>query len=306
MAAGAVLVFGLFLYLRSEDRALISPVAGVGKTSFAENIWFPDENATTSGEMVEISAKAAFFIDTYSGTVLFEKNSRQKLPIASLVKIMTVVVALENRQLDELLEVSEKAAGIEPDKMLLKAYEKLTVEELLSGIFLVSANDGAEVLAEGAVGNRDDFIDLMNEKALQLGLKDTRFINPTGLEEDGREQYSTAFDIAVLSRYTMRRWPRLLEISARNHIYLPETDTHQDYDMYSGINLLTTYPGVVGFKTGFTPQSGLTLVTIARRQGYEVLGVLLGSSNRREDARTLLDYSFARLGVGKCESCGAL
>jgi D-alanyl-D-alanine carboxypeptidase len=138
---------------------------------------------------------------------------------------------------------------------------------------------------------------MMNSKAATLGMVDTQFINPSGLEEDGRDQHSSAYDVALMSRYAISHWPHLVDISSQQHIYLPESPTHQDYDLYSGINLLSTYPGVVGFKTGFTPEAGLTLVTLARRGGFEVLGVLLGSDDRRAEARKLLDYSFKQLGV---------
>lgn len=291
----------LFFDLYGKNaHSLVSPVFGIPRIRVADNIWFPKQSSfllRASSGVPEITAGAAFFVETNSGEVLYEKNSRERLQIASLTKIMTAVVALENRGFDEVLTVSEKAASMEPDKMFLKAYEKMTVEDLLAGIFLVSANDGAEVLAEQTTGRREEFITLMNSKAVQLGMKDTNFINPTGLEEDGRKQLSTSYDVALMTRYAIRKWPHLVEISSQPHIFISATNTHQDYDLYSGINLLTTYPGVVGFKTGFTPEAGLTLVTLARRDGKEVLGVILGAVNRRDDARILLDYSFKKLGV---------
>lgn len=301
---GAVVVFvlllGLYFYLATKETKLISPILEVSKIRFADNIWFPKQSKfvlEASGKLPEVSAHAAFFVETQTGEVLYEKNSRQKLSVASLVKIMTVIITLENRGFDDVLTVSERAAAMEPDKMFLLPGEKMTVENLLEGVFLVSANDGAEVLAEQTTGVREEFIGLMNSKAVQLGMKDSNFINPTGLEEKGSKQLSTAYDVALMARYAIRRWPQLLAISSKPYVYIPVTDTHQDYEMFSGINLLTTYPGVIGFKTGFTPEAGLTLVTIARREGREVLGVILGSVNRRDDAKTLLDYSFSKLGV---------
>ena len=135
----------------------------------------------------------------------------------------------------------------------------------------------------------------MNDKAKQLGMKNTYFANPTGLDEDNNNSYSTVYDLTVLTRYLIRRYPDVVKISSQEHVVLPQTEDHQDYDMYSGINLLTTYPGVVGFKTGFTPEAGMTLITLARRDGREVIGVLLGSESRRDEARELLDYSFSQL-----------
>ncbi|KKS70867.1 MAG: Serine-type D-Ala-D-Ala carboxypeptidase [Candidatus Daviesbacteria bacterium GW2011_GWA2_42_7] len=286
----AVLAVRLFLTF-SPVSELVSPWEN-GRAGV--NLWFPLVQASTSAVPVpDLTAKAAYFIDINSGQVLFEKDPRQRLPIASLVKIMTAVVTLENKGWSDNVLVSERAAGMEPDSMLLKMGESLTVEELLYGVFLVSANDSAEALAETSTKSREDFLSQMNTKAVQLGMRDTVFINPTGLEEDGREQYSTAYDVAIMARYAIKNFPHLVDISSAPHIILPETPAHQDYDLYSGINLLTTYPGVLGFKTGYTPEAGLTLVTLAEKEGHKVLGVLLGSQNRREEAKELLDYSFS-------------
>ena len=284
-----VILFSIGLRLIPfSNSELISPVLKEGKT-LGLNQWFPKDVLGIQTNTLEITAKAAFFIETNSGEVLYSKNVHEKLPIASLAKVMTAVIALESRSLDEQLVVSQRASEMEPDEMILLPGEKLTLKELLYGIFLVSANDAAEVLAETATGDRVEFIKLMNDKAAQLGMKNTKFINPTGLDEDGENSYSTAYDMAILARYAVKHFPALVDISKTEHIYLERTLDHQDYEMYSGINLLTTYPGVVGFKTGYTPEAGLTLVTLARKDGHEILGILLGSENRREEARELLD-----------------
>lgn len=294
-----LLAFGAFLFLKSPmSSELASPLKGVSKLSLSNNLWFPKVGTVLGAENPpEVSAKSAFFVDTHTGEVLYEKDSHERLPIASLTKIMTVIVTMQNKKLSDTFTISQKAADTEPDKMELIAGEKLTTEELLDGVFTVSANDAAETFAEGVTGNRDEFISLMNKQSSSLGMKDTLFINPTGLEEDGKDQYSSAYDVALMSRFAIKNWPQLIDISSQPHIYLPVTSTHQDYDLYSGINLLTTYPGVVGFKTGYTPDAGYTLVTVARKGGREVLGVLLGSYDRRDEARELLDYSFKSLGV---------
>ncbi len=292
-----VLAGGVLAVWRSlpGPKPLVNPVLGVSVMGVAENIWSPKE-ASASGGGPEVDARAAFFVETKTGKIMYQKNAHFRMPIASLTKIMTVIVAMEHRQLSDMMAVSEAAANMEPDRMTLKAGEQLSLEELLDGIFLVSGNDASEVLAEGVTGRREEFINLMNSKAASLGMNDTRFINPSGLEEEGKVQYSSAYDVALMSRYAISRWPYLVEISAQPHIFLPATATHQDYDLYSGISLLTTYPGVVGFKTGFTEPAGLTLVTLARRGNAEVLGVILNSDDRREMAKKLLDYSFEEWG----------
>lgn len=291
-----ILGIGFFVFggLDKRSESLASPWSGLG--GIGNNLWLP-KIASSKADHLNISAKAAYFVEMNSGDVLYQKNEHLRLPAASLVKIMTMIVALENRDWKESFAVSQRASDMEPDKMLLIAGEKLSLEELLDGIILVSANDAAEVLAENTFFDREKFIKMMNQKALMLGMGDSKFINPSGLAEDGLDQFSTAYDVALMSRYAIKNFPHLVDISSTYHIYLAQSPTHQDYDMYSGINLLTTYPGVIGFKTGFTPEAGLTLVTVAKREGKMVLGVLLGSEDRRGEARELLDYSFKKLGL---------
>ena len=299
-----IILLGSFIFFKSGEffisDNLTSPVLGVAKKRVSENIWSPELENTSLNQFTdapEITAISALFVDTATGEVLYQKNPRQELSIASLVKIMTTVVALESKNMEDIFNVSERASAMEPDKMFLITGEKLTLRQLLDGIFLVSANDASEVIAENTTGRREEFINLMNSKARQLGMNNTFFLNPSGLEEDFAKQYSTAFDVAIMSRYLITRWPDIVNISSQSHVYIDRTAYHQDYDMYSGINLLTTYPGVLGLKTGYTPEAGLTLVTLARRGDREVLGVLLGATNRRDDAKVLLDYSFKNLGL---------
>lgn len=290
-----LVIGGIFWFASTleKDEALVSPIVDKGKNSL--NQWFPREVLGVFTSAPRTTAKAALFLDTNTGEILYSENAKVKLPIASLTKVMTVLVALEYKKLDDTYLVSELASEIEPDEMILLPGETLTLKELLYGIFLVSANDAAEVLAEGSVSSRDEFIKAMNDEASLLGMKNTKFVNPTGLDEDSGSSYSTAFDMAILTRYLIKHYPEVVDISSTYHIYLPVKETHQDYDMYSGINLITTYPGVVGLKTGFTPEAGMTLITLARKNGHEVIGVLLGSESRRDEARELLDYSFEHL-----------
>lgn len=291
-----VLSFLILNLTKKEDPIeLISPLLKQEKI-LGVNLWFPSGVLGVQTDGQNVTADAALFIDGKTGQALYAKNPNKKLPIASLVKVMTALIALEHKRMDDKFFVSQRATEMEPDEMILLPGEWLTLRELLYGIFLISANDAAEVLAEGVTGDREEFIRLMNSKAKQLGMKDSYFVNPTGLDQDHNNSYSTVYDMAILTRYLITRFPEVVEISQVPHIYLPITETHQDYDMYSGINLITTYPGVVGFKTGYTPEAGLTLITLARKDDHEVIGVLLGSQSRRDEARELLDYSFKKLG----------
>lgn len=272
-----------------------------------ENIWLPqDFNVRdVNNGAPDITAQSAYFIDLESGEVLYEKDPFTKRHIASLTKIMTVIVTLNHRSLEDSMKVSSAAASVDPDKMYLTPGDTLTVKELLDGIFLVSANDAAEVLAQNTTGDRGQFIQMMNQEALDLGMQNTHFINPSGLEEDDShgppgteiDQHSTAYDVSLMARYAITKWPFLTDISSQPEIDLPATLTHEAFYLQTGINLVATYPGVLGFKIGFTPQAGLCIVTYAKREGKEVLGVILNSTQRREDTRALLDYSFQKLGV---------
>lgn len=290
-----IILYALFLSqnLKSQSSKLVSPATQ--SKILGVNLWFPKQVFPREVDEPKITAKSSLFIETETGEVLYSKDANKKLPIASLVKVMTALIALEQKGMDDKFLVSQRAADMEPDKMLLIAGEKLTLRDLLYGMFLISANDAAEVLAEGTTGNREEFIKLMNDKARQLGMKDTYLVNPTGLDEDYNNSYSTAYDMAILTRYMIRHFKEAVEISKTPHIFIPAKDEHRDYEMYSGINLLTTYEGVLGFKTGYTPEAGLTLITLARKNGHEVIGVLLGSEARRDEAKKLLDYSFSRL-----------
>ncbi len=299
----------LIFHNGSAYTKLVNPLSNNSKLNVSENIWLPQvvDKAYADSSAPDLTAKAAFFADTGTGQVLYQKNIHDHLPIASLTKIMTAIVALQNKNFNDTYTVPREATSAPPDSMQLIAGEKLSLEELLDGVFLVSANDAAETIAEGTTGNRDEFIKLMNSEAKSLGMNDTLFINPTGLEEDdpsappdsGVEipQYSSAYDVALMAHFAIKNWPHLVDISSQPEIDLPQTDTHQGYDLLNGINLITTYPGVVGFKIGYTPDAGLTIATLARRSGHEILGVMLDSEDRRDEMRQMLDYSFKKLGV---------
>jgi serine-type D-Ala-D-Ala carboxypeptidase (penicillin-binding protein 5/6) len=292
-----------FSFRKNSSDKLISPWISGGRVSV--NQWLPQVlGAYVDLSAPNITATSAYFVDVDTGMMLYQKDPHNKRPVASLTKVMTALIALENHSWEDQILISDHAASMEPDHMELKSGEQLSVEELMYGIFLISANDAAEALAEQTLGSRENFLREMNDKAKQLGMSQTWFINPTGLEEDDNVQYSSAYDVALMSRYLIRQFPKVLDISSTYHYTLPSSLTHQDYDFYSGINLVTTYPGVVGLKTGYTPEAGLTLVTVARREGHTVMGVLLNSSDRRNEARELLDLSFEKLGVTKSSEEG--
>ena len=173
--------------------------------------------------------------------------------------------------------------------------EILKLEDLLYGLVLLSGNDAAETIAEGSPFGRDNFVYLMNKRAEELGLTDTRFTNPSGLEGDG-DQYSTAYDLLVISRYALQN-PDFSEIVSTVTHDIPASSEHNAYYLFNETNLLTSYPGVKGVKTGYTNEAGLCLVTYLEYKGHKIIAVLLNAQNRRQEMKDLLDYSLKTLGV---------
>lgn len=242
-----------------------------------------------------LTANSVLMFDLTTNKALFEKNPRERLPMASLTKIMTAVVSLENPKNDNRYEVIG-ADLVGEDSMGLYPGEVLSLEELLYGLMLPSGNDASEVLARNSPFGRDGFVRAMNDKARSLGLTDTIFSNPSGLQGDG-EQYTTAYDLLVITKYALENFPLLAKIVATPEYFIEETNTHSSYNLVSETNLLTTYDGVKGVKTGYTPEAGLCLVTYLEYKGHKIIGIILNSENRRAEMRGLLDYSLNSLGI---------
>ena len=174
--------------------------------------------------------------------------------------------------------------------------EVLSIKELLYGMMLHSGNDAAEVIANNYPTGRADFIKAMNNKAKALGLKDTNFTNPTGLEGDGN-QYATAYDLTVITEYALINFPLFMEVSKTFQYAIEQTGTHKAYFLENETNLITSYPGVKGVKTGFTPEAGFCLVTYLDYKGHKIIALILGSENRRQEMKDLLDFSLKSIGI---------
>ena len=292
-----------FVYLlKSDNFDFKSPIPKVfGKKTEIKliNNWFV-KNSTKEKNFekeLNLSAKSALLVDFDSANVLFEKNSADTLPAGSTIKIMTALVALDSKKLDDLFTISKNAATVGEDTMGLSTGEKLTFEDLLYGLMLPSGNDAAVAIAENVSGSEDAFVSLMNEKAKLLGMVDTKFINASGLDVDLEDQFTTVRDLAVLSHYIWEKHPAFRRITSTDHIFLDATGDHKAYDLYNQTNLLTTYPGVRGIKPGFTWEAGYCLVTYAENSGKKLIGVILGSENRRFEMKELLDFGFSKYGI---------
>ncbi len=261
----------------------------------ANTLWKPNTTVVESRiPKPKITAVSALSYDLTENKLIYEKDIKRRLPLASLTKIMTSVIALENMPLDQELKVSKRAAEIGENSMGLPFGETLKLKDLLYGLILLSGNDAAETIAENSPMGRDNFVYLMNKEAEDMGLSDTRFTNPSGLEGDGL-QYSSSYDLLVMTRYALQN-PVFADIAQTVKYEIPETQDHSAYYLFNETNLLTSYPGVKGVKTGYTYEAGLCLVTYLEHNGRKIIAVLLNAQNRRQEMKDLLDYSLLSLG----------
>ena len=232
---------------------------------------------------VSTSATATVLMDVDSGRVLYARNEDAKMLIASTTKIMTALVALENGDLHQSVEVSAEAAGTEGSSMYLRAGETLTLETLLYGLMLCSGNDAAIAVAQGVCGSTEKFVKLMNRKAKELGMTRTSFANPNGLDDPAH--YSTARDMAVLACAAMNNETFSRIVSTRSVTVGGRTLTNHN-------KLLSGVEGCIGLKTGYTKAAGRTLVSCVRRNGQRLVAVTLQDGNDWADHAALFDYGF--------------
>lgn len=235
------------------------------------------------------SAQAATVIDVASGRILYDKNGNQKLPIASLTKIMTAIVAIEAEDLQTEVVASKNAVGVEGSSIYLRQGEKLTLENLLYGLMLRSGNDAAVAIAEHIGGSVEGFAYLMNEKAQYIGLKNSNFVNPHGL--DHKSHYSTANDLAILTAYALQN-PIFQEIVSTKIRTAPLEGYKWDRKWFNKNKMLRNYAGADGVKTGYTKIAKRCLVSSATRDGRQVVVVVINDGNDWVDSANLLDYGF--------------
>ena len=248
----------------------------------------------------EVQAKGAVLMDADSGKVLYARGAEQELPPASVTKIMTMLLILEGVEqgrisLDDAVQVSENAASMGGSQMYLEPGEQHTVEELLMGVAMVSANDGCVALAEHLCGSVEIFVEKMNSRAKELGMNNTNFVNTNGLPAENH--YSSAYDIAVMTSELLQHessheW--LTKKQAIVQIGLPGKE--KDFELINTNKLLYQYDGALGVKTGFTQDAMFCLSGAAEREGMRLVAVVLGaetSAIRFSETMKLMDYGFA-------------
>jgi serine-type D-Ala-D-Ala carboxypeptidase (penicillin-binding protein 5/6) len=237
-----------------------------------------------------LHAKSAILVDLDRGKVLWAEDPHARRPPASLTKLMTAVVATDLVGPDAQVTVTGEAAAAEPSRMGLVAGETLTVRDLLYGALLNSGNDAALALGDGIVPP-DRFLALMNAKAAYLHLADTHFSTPNGLTDPNN--YTSSYDLAVLSAYVVRNYPALAEIAGTRDWTIPAAGNHPAFYPHNVNHFLDVYPGATGLKTGFTDDAKGCLVGTATRNGRHLLLVLMGSDVTYIDGVKLMDHGFA-------------
>ncbi|KKT76551.1 MAG: Serine-type D-Ala-D-Ala carboxypeptidase [Candidatus Peregrinibacteria bacterium GW2011_GWA2_44_7] len=231
-------------------------------------------------------------VDLDSGKILYEKNSTNRVPIASLTKLMTGIIIAEEETPHTIVKVSERASGIEGSKVWLNSGEEISVKNLMYGMMIASGNDAAVALSEFNAGSLENFVKKMNEKSEKLGLKNTHFSNPMGFDEN--TNYSTAEDMAILSMLVLKK-PILVEASEKDR-YKIQSESGIEHEVVTTNKLLTENQIIGGFKieglkTGTTPEAGECLITRALNpEGHEILTVVLGSKDRFSDTKGLINW----------------
>ena len=240
---------------------------------------------------LEVVGQGAVLVDGSSGQVLYEKNAHKKLYPASTTKMLTAIIALERGNLTDSVLIPPDASDVEGSAIGLRPGEKITLEDLLYALMLNSGNDSAVAIAVHIGGSVSGFVDLMNRKAAELGAVNSHFKNPNGLPDN--DHYTTAYDLALITRYAMQNeeFKKIVCTMTRDiHRDDPEAQTF----LLNHNKMLWDYKGAVGVKTGYTTLANQCLITAARREGRDLIAVVLGSegTNIWSDSKALLDFGF--------------
>lgn len=250
---------------------------------------------------VQISAPSAILMEASTGQVIFEKNAHEQRNPASITKVMTLIVAFDairdgKVKLEDKVTISEEAAAQVGTIIFADEGETFTLGELLQSVAVGSANDAAVAVAEHVSGSVEAFVQAMNQKAQELGMKDTTFRNPTGLSAEGH--LTSAYDIALMGRYAALNYPELIKLTSvyEADLQVPWRKNGPVFKLWNNNKLLTWYPGADGLKTGWTEAAGYCLAATASRNGVRMISVIMGADTwkrRNAEAAKLLDYGFA-------------
>ncbi len=242
------------------------------------------------------NAKSAIMIEATTGEILFQKNANERLAPASMTKMMSMLLIMEeiekgNLKWDEEITASEKASSMGGSQIFLKAGEKMTVTEMLKGISIASGNDATVAMAERIAGSEENFVKKMNTRAKELGLKNTNFVNSTGLTADNH--YSSAYDMSLIAKELVKH-EKILEFTGTYEDYLRK-DTENPFWLVNTNRLVRFYQGVDGLKTGFTDEAGYCLTATAKKENMRLITVVMNEPNtasRSSDTSKMLDYGY--------------
>ncbi|WP_068781793.1 MULTISPECIES: D-alanyl-D-alanine carboxypeptidase family protein [unclassified Paenibacillus] len=259
-----------------------------------------DGGARDNAEVLTLAenARSAILIDADTGTVIYEKHSHEKLPPASITKIMTMLLTMEaidegRLKLTDKVTTSEHASSMGGSQIFLEVGEEMTVDDLLKGIAMASGNDASVALAEKIAGSEQGFVKLMNERAQELGLKDTHFANCNGLPV--ADHYSSAHDIAMMSRELLK-YEGITKYTGSYQDYLRK-DSPKPFWLVNTNKLVRFYSGADGLKTGYTSEAKFCLAATAKRDGMRLIAVVLGEPNtktRNSEVSAMFDYAFSQ------------
>lgn len=283
VALSFILISTSALSMSSDLRSLVKQIIPERNTKAYSDLPVLKEDA----KYPILSAQSVMAVDLESGVTLYEKDPNKALLPASTTKILTALVALDTYQPDQILKVGK--INVEGQKMGLFAGEEMKFIDLLNGLLIYSANDAAEVLARNHPGGRDLFIGLMNKKVKDLGLNNSHFTNPVGLDDGA--QYSTTRDLVVVAKYAMQN-PIFAEIVGTKEKTVKSVDGKISHKLTNINKLLGEVPGVKGVKTGWTENARENLVTYIERDNRKVMTVVLGSSDRFGETKELIDWVF--------------
>lgn len=263
---------------------------------------------------MNVSAKAAVLMEPLTGKVLLEQNPHEKLPPASVTKVMTILLIYEaiadgKIKFEDIVTVSSHAASMGGSQVYLEAMEQQSVRDLLKSIIVASANDASVAMAEFIAGSEEGFVVMMNQKAQQLGMSDTNFINCCGLPAKGH--YTCAYDIALMSRELITKYPEVLDFTKiwMDKIIHRTARGEEEFGLSNTNRLIKSYNGATGLKTGSTDEALYCISATAERDGLCLISVILGSpdSNTRfHEAMKMLDYGFANYKISKGDAAGTV
>jgi serine-type D-Ala-D-Ala carboxypeptidase (penicillin-binding protein 5/6) len=272
-----------------------TPTAAMVLQLLHRHIAFSDDSAAHTGAP-SIAADTGILVDIDTGTILWERDPHLAHAPASTTKVLSSLVALQNFAADRMITITPDAlqqAGDET-KMGLVSGNRMTVQELLEGMLLVSGNDAADAMAIDTVG-MDPFVDAMNRQLEALGLHDSHFVTPVGLDDPA--QKASAYDLAVVATADVTTFPLFRQIVSQTEITLPASPDHQEFDLGNLNRLLRLYPAATGIKPGWTGDAGGCLIGMAERNGHRLISVLMNSSRIYTDSRDLLDWGFVQEGL---------